>query len=220
MRPEATGTYRLDDQVNATFTGSGNQYAVLVEPDIASQDIGTLLVTHSYTAVFDCTGSDCIEFRSVCIRTQSGAKPKVGILWARNNGPGNNSQVNRLRDCRIIGSFTVACLYNYGSEDDVLIGNYFDNTCTDAGTACAIWTANNIAALSSPFTTIATGSQSTIDHNLFGNQFFNQAGTSTSDCIVLEGVAAWKSYGGWARSAAASANGRALIYEHGERHER
>jgi hypothetical protein len=59
---------------------------------------------------------------------------------------------------------------------------------------------------------IATGSHSCIDHNCFGNQYYNKAGSNTSDCVYLEQVDSWKNFGGWAYSASLNENGRALVY--------
>ncbi len=118
-----------------------------------------------------------------------------------------------MQNCRIIGNFSVAPFYNYGAESDTLIDCYFANYATTAGTKVAVWTGSNICGLKSIVPgLIATGALSCIDHNCFGNQFYNEGGTDTSDCVYLEQVDSWKNFGGWAYSAALEANGRALIY--------
>jgi hypothetical protein len=115
--------------------------------------------------------------------------------------------------CRIFGKFSVAPFYNYGAESDTLIDCYLANYATTPGTKVAVWTGNNIAGLNSVVPGIvATGQRSCIDHNCFGNQYYNKGGTDTADCIYLEQADSWKNYGGWAYSAALNANGRALVY--------
>ncbi len=119
----------------------------------------------------------------------------------------------RCRTARIAGKFSVAPFYCYGAESDTLIDCYFANYATTAGTKAAVWTASNISGLSSIVPgLIATGAYSCIDHNCFGNQYYNEGGTDTSDCVCLEQVDSWKNFGGWAYSASLTANGRALVY--------
>jgi hypothetical protein len=115
--------------------------------------------------------------------------------------------------CGIVGKFSVAPFYNYGAEDDSLIDCYLENRATTPDTKVAVWTSNNVAGLQSIIPgLIATGPLSCIDHNCFGNQYYNAGGTSTSDCVYLECADSWKNFGGWAYSASLTAGGRALVY--------
>jgi hypothetical protein len=115
--------------------------------------------------------------------------------------------------CGILGKFSVAPFYNYGAEDDSLIDCYLENRATTPDTKVAVWTSNNIAGLHSMIPgLIATGPLSCIDHNCFGNQYYNSGGTSTADCIYLECADSWKNFGGWAYSASLTAGGRSLVY--------
>jgi hypothetical protein len=207
-----TAPYLVNSPINCTYGGDGNQ------PGFTIRNIGGMshdltngiLAKHTGVAVFDCTGNDAIEFYNVVIHTDPATYPQTGILFARNSHKG--SQLNRINDCRIVGKFSVACFYNYGAEDDVLTGNYFANLAMTKETKVAVWTGNNVSGLKSSFVTIATGSVSCIDHNCFGNQYYNRGGTNTSDCVYLEQTDSWKTFGGWAYSASLTANGRALIY--------
>lgn len=200
----ATSEYLVTGPINCTVTGG---------PDVAGitiQGLGNggqdqtygILAKHTGVAVFDCTGNDSIVFRDVSIKTDNTTFPQTGILTARNSS--GESNYTRLFNVKMNGNFSVACYYNYASEDDVLVGCLFVNGATGAGTKCAVFTATNISSLVSPFTTIATGSHSCIDHNLIGCQFLNSAGTTTSDCIYIEVSDSVKIFGGWAHNAAAA----------------
>lgn len=218
-----TAPYLLAAAINCTFGSSANQWGIRIRNlcgttiDPANQ---TLIAKHNAAAVFDCTGNDNITFQDLSLTTDAATFPQTGVLHARSNIAGSNSQMIRHFNSRILGKFSVACFYNYGSEDDDLFGCYFWNTNTNAGTSTRIYTGTNIKALSSAFAAdpfgnaflIRTGAQSCIDHNAFGCQDYNIAGSGTSDCVYLESTDSYKSYGGWAYSASASSNGRSLVY--------
>jgi hypothetical protein len=172
-----------------------------------------VIFKHDGVAGFDCTGNLGLLFDGGSYGTDRATFPKTGFLLARNSD--KRSQVVRFRNVRTIGSFGVACLYNYGSEDDGYIDCWWQNCNPAAGTKTRVYTSTNIFALTSSFTTIAAGSLSTIDHNSFGCQDQNDAGTSTSDCIYLDAVDSFKSYGGWAYSGNGASNGRALVFVDG-----
>lgn len=201
VRWGASGIYLVTAPINCATSTSNNQNGVILKPDVTNNDgnpAATILAKHSGNAVFDCTGNTCIEFENVSIQTDDTVYPKVGILLARAiTDTGNNSQINRLTRCRIFGKFSVACFYNYGSEDDVLQGCYFENRATDAGTKVAVWTCSNIFGLTSSFVSIRTGQQSCIDHTVIGCQFFNNSTHAAADCIYNDGSNSLKCYGGW-----------------------
>jgi hypothetical protein len=208
----STAPYLLDSPVNCTFAGDGNQHGVVIRNmGDNGGDFHGIIAKHTGVAVFDCTGTDSVELYDVVIGTDARTYPKTGILWARNSTGG--SLFHKIQNCRIAGKFSVAPFYNYGAESDTLIDCYFANYATTPGTKAAVWTAGNISGLSSMVPgLIATGAQSCIDHNCFGNQYYNEGGTDTSDCVYLEQVDSWKNFGGWAYSASLTASGRALIY--------
>jgi hypothetical protein len=207
-----TAPYLLDSPVNCTFEGRANQHGVVVRNiGDSGGDFRGIMAKHTGVAVFDCTGTGNVEFHDVVIGTDSTTYPQTGILWARNSLGG--SLFHKMQNCRILGKFSVAPFYNYGAESDTLINCYFANHATTPRTKAAIWTASNIFGLKSIIPgLIATGNQSCIDHNCFGNQYYNEGGTDTSDCVYLEQVDSWKNFGGWAYSASLTANGRALVY--------
>lgn len=212
----ATGWYYTSAPLDATFTGTANQNGILIRPVSGpSQDQGHgILADHSGVAIFDCTGCDSFVAYDLNIVSPVGRAagfcPATGIFWARSSF--GESAYHRLFNCRVVGSYSVAPFYNYGTEDTLLSGCYFANYCTSPTTCTRVYTANNRYALHSTFVSVFSGAVSTTDQTVIGCQDYNAAGTSTSDCVFLEGVAGYASYGGWAYSASPSANGRALHF--------
>ena len=209
----SSAPYLLDAPVDCTFAGRAQQHGVVIRnlgPTGFGQGMCGIVAKHRGVAVFDCTGTN-VELHRVVIGTDATVYPQTGVLWARNSTRG--SLFCKMQYCAIVGKFSVAPFYNYGAEGGSLIDCYLTNYATTPNTKVAVWTANNIAGLQSIVPgVIATGPQSQIDHNCFGNQYYNAGGTSTSDCIYLEQADSWKQFGGWAYSASLTANGRALIY--------
>jgi len=204
--------YLLDAPVDCTFAGKANQHGVVIRNvGPTGFDMPSIVARHRGVAVFDCTGTSNVELHRVMIGTDPVVYPQTGVLWARNSIRG--SVFHKMQFCAIVGKFSVAPFYNYGAECDSLIDCYLTNYATTPDTKAAVWTGNNIAGLQSIVPgLIATGPQSCIDHNCFGNQYYNAGGTSTSDCVYLEEADSWKNFGGWAYSASLTANGRALVY--------
>lgn len=204
--------YLLDAPVDCTFAGPANQHRIVIRNlGPSGVDIQGIIAKHRGVAVFDCTGTKYLELHGVVIGTDPTVYPQTGVLWARNSS--RSSLIHKMQFCAIVGKFSVAPFYNYGAESDSLIDCYFANRATTPDTKVAVWTGNNIAGLQSIIPgLIATGTQSCIDHNCFGNQYYNAAGTSTSDCVYLEQSDSWKNFGGWAYSASSTSGGRALVY--------
>jgi hypothetical protein len=209
----STTPYLLDAPVDCTFAGRANQHGIVIRnlgPTGFGWDNTGILAKHRGVAVFDCTGTN-VELHRVVIGTDRTVYPQTGVLWARNS---SRTSLNcKMQYGAIIGNYSVAPFYNYGAEDDAIIDCYLANYARIPNTKVAVWTANNIAGLQSIAPGVmATGPLSTINHNCYGNQYYNEGGTSTSDCIYLEQADSWKNFGGWACSASSSAGGRALIY--------
>jgi hypothetical protein len=203
------GPYFVTAPIDCTVTGGGTQYGIVVRGNAGTGQPYAVIAQHNGVAIFDCTGNNSIMFEDLTIGTvvpTANPFPKVGILFARNST--NASLFNQLVRVKIIGYFSVACYYNYGSENDVTLGCYFGNFNPAAGVATRIYTASNIAGLSSPFTTIAAGNQSCIVHDDIACSDLINAGTATSDCIRLEQVLDYNRHGGWA----ACRGGRSIIY--------
>jgi hypothetical protein len=211
-----TGWYKVSGPLDCTTAGQPTQQGVVIRcTGGAGHDLAHGIFSTAVSGVvFDATGSDSFYMDSVNICTAiglaSGSCPVAGILWARNASGG--STIHRLHNVKIVGSFSNACFYNYGCEDTVLTGCYLANYCTSSNTRTRVYTASNVGALTSSFTPIMTGAVSMTDHTVIGCQDLNVAGTTTSDCVFLEGIDGYISTGGWAYSASPTANGRALIY--------
>ncbi|MGO9514253.1 MAG: hypothetical protein ACLP2F_11520 [Steroidobacteraceae bacterium] len=204
--------YLLDSPVNCTFAGTANQHAVVIRNvGDAGLNIPSLVARHRGVAVFDFTGTAAVELYDVVIGTDAVIYPQTGVLWARNSHGG--SLFHKMQNCHVLGKYSVAPFYNYGAENDTLIDCYLANFATTPNTKVAVWTANNISGLRSVVDGLmATGPQSCIDHNCFGNQYYNEGGAATSDCVYLEDADSWKNFGGWACSASQTSDGGALIY--------
>lgn len=162
---------------------------------------------------FDCTGNTGLNFEGGSYGSDSTTYPKTFFFLARNTD--ENSQIVQLRGVRVLGKASISLYYNYGSENSLCDGCYFENNAPDNGTATRMYTANNIANQSSTFTAIATGSVSTTVHDAIGCSDYNAGGTATSDCVRLETVDGYHSFGGWAYNSSNTVNGRSLIYVDG-----
>jgi hypothetical protein len=224
-----TYLYLVTAAINCTFGGSANQFGYCIRfigPNGLDGAATTphplspfgVFARHSQVAVFDMTGADSIHLIGVPIRTDITTFPKTAVLWARNNvDSGANMKMLR---CTIAGMFSDSLLYNYGIETNEVWGNKLYNLATSANTAIVRLTANNISGLTSAFATgangvansIATGSQSTTCHSHKSNTYVNQAGASTSDCIVLEGAGRASFDDCFGLSASSAAAGRSLFY--------
>ena len=140
---------------------------------------------------FDCTGAQFLEFRDFTVTGNASTRPTTAFLFARNNySPGannaNSAGNNHMYNVTTSGYFSQAALYNYASEDfrayDCTFGQY------TLGKPAVVVTRTNILGLSSPYTTIASGSQSTTEIRFNGCSINNFAVSSTADSLYLEGV--------------------------------
>jgi hypothetical protein len=135
--------------------------------------------------VFDCAGAPAINWYDVSVGENSGAAAK-SACWFLARHSGGSSQIHRFINCRVNGTFDDAVVYNYGSEEEEYHGCVFVNQSTAAGSKIFWLTANNILGLSSTFITIATGTQSTINHKIFGGSFYSFNTDNTSDVIGVD----------------------------------
>lgn len=137
--------------------------------------------------VFDCAGATAMNWTNVSVGTlTAGSSPKSCWFLARNSSGG--SQIHRFRNCRAIGKFSSAVVYDYGSEDDQYDSCVFYNYSTTPGAKVGIWTSSNVSALSSTFITIATGNRPTTAHYINGGVWINAGGAASSDVIYLDGA--------------------------------
>lgn len=173
----------------------------------------SILLKHTGHA-FDTTGSQGIHFENMSIASIDPVNyPKTCFLRARNSD--GASRTDRLINCYVYGPFKQTIDANYGAENDILDGCQFYNTATDANASAVDINGYNVfRAYSSAFTTIATGSQSCLDHKIIGGEYANLGGTNTSDVIRLTGARSVKIIGPWLDSSnqLGTVSGRSLIY--------
>ena len=184
-----TGIYMTTGPLDCTYNGTSGtgtygvrfrQYSIPQTnyDGIAAYTRCGIYANHNGYAVFDLTGMSPFSFHDVTVVTNTTSYPKTCFLTARNST--GESNFPRFFNARIAGNFSIAVLYNYGSEDGVYVGNYWFNYATDAGAKCVVLTAYNIFGLTSSFVTIVTGGQSTLDHNFSSGQYalINASATS------------------------------------------
>lgn len=177
----------------------------------------SIILKHTGVA-FDTTGSLGVHFERMSIATDDTTYPQVCFLLARNSD--GNSRTDRLRDCYVLGRFSKTILYNYGSEDGIYDGLQLYNISADTNTSVFDITVNNWRLITSAFTTIASGSQSTIDHKIIGGEYANlfQGSGASSYVFVWESAREIKVIGPWMDSSAKNGTsaGRALFYVNGD----
>lgn len=212
----SSGQHLVTSPINGTSAGLVRQAGLSIRnvgnTGIDGQTAGgallfSIIARHNGEAVFDFTGNDSVLLDGVTITTDPVTYPVLGILTARNSGKA--SLYFRAYDCRVMGSFLLAPYYNYGSEDDCLINCYWFNHATTGNTKTRCYTStNNVFNVTSAFTedpfgnalSIATGTVSCIEHNVFSNLDYNGSGNSEEigDCVYLDMCDSYKSFGGWA----------------------
>jgi hypothetical protein len=192
--------------VNLTNTTNG----ITIQGNGGSHNLPVFTVAHKGVGI-DCTGSNNVTFRNFFIRGSSITVPKVGFLLAR-NATGNSAEKNRFFNSGTSGlsRFSVAALYNYGSECDEYYGCTFDNDY--AAAKVAVWTANNILGVSGNFVKIATQSQSCTVHNIFGGVWYTLGGAG-SRVFSLDEINDFHMWGGFMRNdSGAGMGGDAMVY--------
>lgn len=211
----ATEPYYVQSTVNYTTAGSVNQNGVVTVYDGAPPaDTGNfpIIAQLNGAPVFDCTGTVGLQWYRVGVTTAPGFAPNTAWLFARNSlGNAAGAGLQRMQHCYAIGTFSIACVYNYGAEDDFYYGCYFSNTATTPSTACMQFTANNVGLVTSPYVTIATGSLSTTDHVIEACQLYNSAGTATSYALYIESIIFLRARDCWMGCFSASSGGQAII---------
>ena len=144
---------------------------------------GAILLEHTSIG-FDCTGNNALQFTDLCVAARAEQAPTVAFLIARNSS--GASVVHRFNNCRVYGHFSIALYYNYGCEDDQLVGCCFYNLSRQANSKTVVITAKNIFGVSSPHAPIYSGSISTSHHHFCGGDYAHTGGRSTSDVFYLD----------------------------------
>lgn len=230
----ATGTCLVTAPIDCTTAGNSllnmgwrvvNLGNLFPQPPPGSggiQDYGIIHARHNGYTVFDCTGSFRISWENISVTSDNVTYPKTCWFLARANvGTFGNSMYHVFTKTFVVGYFSIAVLYNYGSEDGDYIANHWYNYATDAGACVVVLTANNYFKgttnfLNSSFTAMHRGVASCIGHKFFGGEYALGNTSTTGDNFYLEGfVASFQLYGGWMMNTAfgnGTTNGRSLVY--------
>jgi hypothetical protein len=194
-------------EVGASFTirGEGNAYSSITGYP------ALLTFEHSGNAL-DFTGGLGLFIENISITTDDVTYPDIILLLARNTD--ERSQNVRVSKLVIRGKASLDIIYNYGSEGDQWDSCFIFNTSAVSAARTMSITANNYRGVTSSFTTIASGQQSTIDHKVFGGEWANITVQTNADVFYLENCISVKMFGPWmlCGNESGGTNPRALIY--------
>ncbi len=202
--------YLLTRPLDCTFDGSANQHGIAFRADCGPSVDSPAIIARHAGHVFDLSGCDGALFENLNIGSDAATNPQTCFFLARNSSRAS-AGYHRFRNVRVHGKFTVAILYNYGSESNVYSECVWYNQSAAPGTKIAVFSSHNIFGLKSSFIQIAQGSQSCIDHQIFGGDFVNTSGHAEADVIFLDAVNSLKIFGSWL-AAGEKSGGRALVY--------
>lgn len=202
--------YLLTKSLDCTFEGRENQHGISMRCECAPSPDSPAIIARHQGHVFDLTGCDSAVFENLNIGTDEHINPQTCFLLARNRTSGS-AGFHRFRNVRVHGKFSVAVLYNYGSESNVYSECIWFNESTAAATKVAVFTSHNVLRLKSEFIAIASGPQSSVDHQILGGSFCNTSTDAAADVLYLDAVDSMKIFGPW-MAAGLRAPGRALLY--------
>jgi hypothetical protein len=135
------------------LVASGIDATGLRQRDWGIKGPGRILAAMNSGAVLDLTFSRFAHLSDLKIVAATGYTPAIGILLARES-TGAVADVHYLENVHIYGSFTTACLYNYGAEDTSLIACAFYNTSTSSSSYVVYLDGSNRLGVTSAFQTI------------------------------------------------------------------
>jgi hypothetical protein len=231
--PAPPNSYYLNKPIDLTFMAptSSNPnpppsrgFVVRGEAQLAATQSGTDLphiisvpAAVNQVAIFDCTGAQGITFENLSIGTLTSSSsnlPQTCWFLARTPNLGDDSQIHRFLNCRVIGTFTEALYYNYGIECDQIEGCSWQNITTSvAPTAkCCLWTGTNIRGLSSGIAPTVTGRVSCIDHKIMGGEFVIMGHGASNDVFYIEAANQLKILFCWTDCSDSAGGGRSILY--------
>ncbi len=175
------GTCNITSTIDATNYGiaGGNGERLTLYLDDA-----WFLASTSGTPIIDFTGSHCYTVYGGRLQGLASNSPNIGVLQARNSSNMSAGQAH-FWGTDIQGYFTVAAVYNYGSEEDEYFHCFIANYQNDSW--AMIIDAANTAGVTSPYQTIASGNQSTTQFELFGTDVYTTVGTGTGGSLKYKG---------------------------------
>jgi hypothetical protein len=162
-------SYLIGTAINVTGKSAGGVAFVGVG---RGETNGTQIIGETSGVMFDCTGSQYIEFSDLELEAGASSKSTIGILFARSTTSQYAQFCSMTRVTVSLGSDGTAnssngtvAVYNYAAE----LFNMQD--CYLLADNPYVVTAQNVFGVSSGFTTIETGSWSTSLVNQFGCSF-------------------------------------------------
>jgi len=212
VRWGATAPYALNTAVNWT-----NIHGVTFNDESsgnASSNAGCSLVAGNNNGhTFDLTASNECTFNNFSVKTNtvSSAVPLTLFFCARPlaaTGAGihrfNNIKTSTTSTFKVVG-------YQYASEENTWFNCEIYNN--QPGSIVLSWNSTNPQGWTSTFTTVASGSQSNVEHRVIACSLFNtgNSGSVNELCIQLENCSNFKCYGGLF----ANAHGLAYVSETG-----
>lgn len=134
---------------------------------------------------FDMTGAKGCSFFNIGVFCSNAHQAASAWFLARTND-GSGAGNHRFYNCRAYGFFTLAPLYNYGSEENHWFAPFLVQNIP--GKACVILTGNNIAGATTTIggITLASGGQSTTVNHFTGGSYYSQGDTGTHNTITIE----------------------------------
>lgn len=136
--------------------------------------------------VIDLAGAFGTKWNGITIYGNGTLTPNVGVLISRSgnaNGDNPSAGAHRFTDVNIHGDFSLACMYNYGSEINYLTNCYFYQ---NSGKTVYLITSNNARfAVTSDFCVIATSLQSTYCDFITNCIFKSSTGNTTPNGAVM-----------------------------------
>jgi len=172
------GEYELKTPLNLA-----NIYNVHFEGEGSGNDVGqTQFLVATNSIGLDLTGARFCTFKNIVFKTQEGYTPKALILLARDE-TGASAGEHAFYRCVFYGDAEYGLVYNYGSEIDM-----FRDCLFFSKRRAVVLTSSNILGITSPYVTIASGSQSMLQNFFDGCVFYRPESTSpTGETILLDG---------------------------------
>lgn len=152
--------------------------------------------------ILDFTGSSSCSIQGITLhgQTPGGADPSIipscGLLFAQTTA-GANSNKNHVQDVGTLGKFTNAAVYIYASTDHYFQACAFQQA--QNGQPCMFIGNTNNYSQTSPYRTIATGTQTTGEMTFVSVELHDLAtgsGASTVKTLQMQGVYSIRFFGG------------------------
>lgn len=150
--------------------------------------------------IIDMTGSSSCNIKGITIHGQNingtvpSIIPSVGVLMAASNTLSSNK--NRFDDVAIVGYFTIACMYMFGTTDNMFFGCAHQSQ--KDGTPVLIVDGDNVSGMTSNYVTIIAGSQNTGELSFFQQELHDMSTItpSTTNTLLIRSAYSVRFFGG------------------------